>query len=272
MSGTHLRLDLPKLRINEIFGPTLQGEGSFIGQRALWVRLAICNLRCGWCDTAYTWAFTEATAKRHEDKIVYSREAEIHEMTVMEVRTKLLELADPCIVVFSGGEPLLQTGGRLMTRDEPALFTRATDLLGELAHTLEHAGYQIHIETAGTKLPGFLLHGHVAHYVVSPKLHSSGNTTQTRRVDAPLQFFAGLQNVTFKFVITKAQIEEDLEEVDLLTDRYEIPPGKVMLMPEGRTRREVLAGTIRLGQRAIDRGFGLSTRLQTLIWEEERKR
>lgn len=41
------------LDIYKIF-PTIQGEGPFAGQRAIFVRLAGCNLQCPLCDTDYT--------------------------------------------------------------------------------------------------------------------------------------------------------------------------------------------------------------------------
>jgi 7-carboxy-7-deazaguanine synthase len=273
MSTVPHNMSMPKLRINEIFGPTLQGEGPYIGQRAIWVRTALCNQSCGWCDTAYTWAYTAARAARHEDQKVYDVSKEIHELSVMEVRTEVMKLADDCIVVLSGGEPLLQTGGRLVNDpSEPAKGRKAEDLLGELAWTLANTGYRIHVETAGTRLPGYLLNAHVEYYVVSPKLVSSGNTTAMRRVPKVLDFFSELSNVTFKFVVTAEHFEADMKEIDMLVEMFAIRADTVMLMPEGRTPVEVIEGTRRLAQTAIERGYGLSTRLQTVIWGEERRR
>src|SRR3989344_6051962 len=34
---------------------TFQGEGQSIGKPAVFLRLHLCNLHCGWCDTKYTW-------------------------------------------------------------------------------------------------------------------------------------------------------------------------------------------------------------------------
>jgi 7-carboxy-7-deazaguanine synthase len=39
--------------INEIFGPTIQGEGPMAGMRCFFVRFAGCDYDCSWCDTKY---------------------------------------------------------------------------------------------------------------------------------------------------------------------------------------------------------------------------
>jgi 7-carboxy-7-deazaguanine synthase len=249
------------LNINEIFGPTFQGEGIFTGQVCVFCRTYTCNQHCWWCDTWYTWADTEHKATWNRLGLMASRDDESHLMTVMQVREEVQRTyARPCIVVISGGEPLLQT-----TTDPHNI-----DKLGELAQTLCRAGYSIHIETAGTRLPGRLLNSYVEHYVVSPKLASSRNPKSLRYRPQVLDWFAERSNVTFKFVITAASIMADLEEVDKMVADLEIPPGQVMLMPEGVRPSDVLEGTRMLAPAALSRGFGLSTRLHTLIWGEAR--
>ena len=39
------------LRIAEIFGPTIQGEGALIGEPTVFVRAGGCDYRCAWCDS-----------------------------------------------------------------------------------------------------------------------------------------------------------------------------------------------------------------------------
>ncbi len=53
MSGTELALAPDKIRISEIFGPTVQGEGALIGMPTVFVRTGGCDFRCSWCDTLY---------------------------------------------------------------------------------------------------------------------------------------------------------------------------------------------------------------------------
>ncbi len=88
------------LSVNEIFR-SIQGEGTRAGLPCIFVRLAGCNLRCSWCDTAY--AFTDGTR-----------------MTLDEVVDRVAQL-DCNLVELTGGEPLLQPAA-------PPLMTRLADL------------------------------------------------------------------------------------------------------------------------------------------------
>lgn len=49
---------MSRLVVNEIFGPTIQGEGPSSGRRCGFHRLGGCNLSCRWSDTPYTWDWT----------------------------------------------------------------------------------------------------------------------------------------------------------------------------------------------------------------------
>ena len=77
-----------KYRVNEIF-ESVQAEGTLAGRVAVFVRFSGCNLACPFCDTNHS-AATEMSAK--------------------EIEAEVLRL-DPQqrkLVVFTGGEPLLQ--------------------------------------------------------------------------------------------------------------------------------------------------------------------
>jgi len=84
-------------RVNEIFY-SIQGEGTFAGTPAVFVRFSGCNLDCPWCDTD------------HADAETMTRDE--LEQAVRE----LLKDRDGAIVVLTGGEPALQL------RDDEPLF------------------------------------------------------------------------------------------------------------------------------------------------------
>ena len=45
---------MKKYKINEIFGPTIQGEGLYIGTPVMFVRFAECNLQCSIFDNDFS--------------------------------------------------------------------------------------------------------------------------------------------------------------------------------------------------------------------------
>lgn len=101
-----------RLQISEIFF-SIQGESTYAGQPCTFVRLMGCNLRCSWCDSAYT--FQNGTLMSVEE--VVDR--------VATHPTKLVEI--------TGGEPLLQ-------RKAP-----------ELAQMLLDQDYTVLCETSGER-------------------------------------------------------------------------------------------------------------------------
>ena len=82
-----MSLDSPRLRITEIFY-SLQGESSLVGLPTVFVRLTGCPLRCGYCDTTYSFTGGEWQTL---DSIV---------ATVKQFKTPY--------VCVTGGEPLAQ--------------------------------------------------------------------------------------------------------------------------------------------------------------------
>lgn len=76
-----------QLLIHEIYR-SLQGESTFAGLPCVFVRLAVCDARCVWCDTPH--AFTQGQP-----------------MTLDAVLARVADLDTPLVEV-TGGEPLLQ--------------------------------------------------------------------------------------------------------------------------------------------------------------------
>ncbi|MBI3874670.1 MAG: radical SAM protein, partial [Verrucomicrobia bacterium] len=94
------------LVINEIY-LSVQGESTFAGLPCVFIRLAACNLRCSYCDTAY--AFKEGKKMALEEILVRVRElAKPFEQTRNAERGTRNMSAKLPIVEMTGGEPLLQ--------------------------------------------------------------------------------------------------------------------------------------------------------------------
>ena len=228
------------LTVNEVFGPTFQGEGPFVGQNAMFVRLFGCSLRCRWCDTAWTW-----------DAARFELAAEQHPMSVPGI-LDLLRPHRPRLVVITGGEPLLQ---------QQALVT--------LCDGIRAAGIApaVQVETSGTVPPLPALTAAVSMYCVSPKLANSGMRCHQRIRPRVLRQFASSGKAVFKFV---ACGPGDLDEIAEITTSYGLAP--VWVMPEGTSSTLVLARMRELAGPVAERGWNLTARLQVLLWEDERGR
>lgn len=228
------------LTVNEVFGPTFQGEGPFAGQNAMFVRLFGCSLRCRWCDTAWTW-----------DAARFELAAEQHPMSVPGI-LDLLRPHRPGLVVITGGEPLLQ---------QQALVTLCD---GIRAARIAPA---VQVETSGTVPPLPALTAAVSMYCVSPKLANSGMRCHQRIRPRVLRQFASSGKAVFKFV---ARGPGDLDEIAEITTSYGLAP--VWVMPEGTSSTLVLARMRELAGPVAERGWNLTSRLQVLLWEDERGR
>src|SRR5262245_63137641 len=84
------------IRISEIFGPTIQGEGPLFGRPTVFVRTAGCDYRCRWCDTLYA-----VLPEFHREWLT---------MSPPDVMARVDELAggQPVLITISGGNPALQ--------------------------------------------------------------------------------------------------------------------------------------------------------------------
>jgi 7-cyano-7-deazaguanosine (preQ0) biosynthesis protein QueE len=241
-----------KLVVNECFGPTFQGEGLNIGVPVMFLRLAGCNLHCVWCDTAYTWRFSDTHP--HNSNTVYDPKDETHPMTPGEVYRQLYAKARGGAVrhlVISGGEPMLQQKG-----------------LQPFIEMLKADGWYIEVETAGTIAPTDGLQ--VDLFTVSLKLAHSGNPLSKRQVPHAIRRFVELSDegkAVFKFVVSDLG---DFSEVDALVNAYGINPRFVYIMPEGISAEKVQETTVRIAEETISRNFNLTTRLQVLTYGNKR--
>lgn len=105
------------LIVNEIF-VSIDGEGKTAGMLTTFIRLAGCNLRCAWCDTAYALKKEQGTP-----------------MAVADVVAAVTTRA----VTLTGGEPL----------EQPAAV--------ELVRQLMEKGISVNVETNGSRSTAALL-------------------------------------------------------------------------------------------------------------------
>jgi 7-carboxy-7-deazaguanine synthase len=228
----------PHLNVNEIFGPTIQGEGCHTGYLVGFLRLAGCNLACSWCDTPYSWDWTR-----------YDKNEESHKMAIEEIAEQIRPMNVKRLIV-TGGEPMLQQNRF------PALH--------------EATGCLLDIETNGTIAPKPEIIDSVDMFVVSVKLAHAGDDESARIKPDAISKFAELAaqgKAIFKFV---AQSKTDFGEIRDLIDAAQIPKHAVWIMPEGMTAEKSLVSMRLIADDVIKEGWNLSARVHTLIWNLER--
>jgi 7-carboxy-7-deazaguanine synthase len=228
------------VNLNEIFGPTIQGEGPHSGQLVSFVRLAGCNLSCSWCDTPYSWDWER-----------FDKDKESHKVSIEEIADRVRVIGAPRIIL-TGGEPLLQQ------RMVPELF--------------HLTGYKIDVETNGTRKPNDDTVAAVDLFNVSTKLSHASDPASLRIVDEAMETFSDLAWVgkaVFKFVCESVA---DFDEIFELRDRYNLPNHSIWVMPEGYTKARHLKHLEELADPVVEQRWNLTTRIHVLAWETIRER
>ncbi|MHA6346133.1 7-carboxy-7-deazaguanine synthase QueE [Roseivivax sp. CAU 1761] len=162
----------PRLRIAEIFGPTIQGEGALIGEPTVFVRAGGCDYRCSWCDSLHA-----VDSRYRHDWAAMDSAAIWAEVT-------RLSGGRPLTVSLSGGNPAIQDFGPLIA-------------LGRAR------GYRFACETQGSVArPWF---GALDTLVLSPKPPSSGERVDWEAFAACVAAGRGARQTVMKIVVFDAQ-------------------------------------------------------------------
>lgn len=155
------------IRVSEIFGPTIQGEGLLIGEPTVFVRTGGCDYRCSWCDSLH------AVESDYRDMW-----APMTPQAVMEEVARLSG-GHPVLVTLSGGNPAIQPLGPLIA-------------LGRAR------GYRFALETQGSVARGWF--ADLDRLVLSPKPPSSGMDMDWEKLLRCVEVADGVQSV-LKFVV-----------------------------------------------------------------------
>ncbi len=157
-----------KIRVSEIFGPTIQGEGPVIGQPTVFVRTGGCDYRCSWCDSLH--------AVDREFRESWTA------MTAEEIFEKIQALSSnkPLLVSLSGGNPAIHDLKPLI----------------DLGHS---QGYRFVLETQGSVSKDWFTDLDIL--VLSPKPPSSGMETDWGRLSNCIQKIGQNTDIAMKIVV-----------------------------------------------------------------------
>lgn len=247
---------------------SIQGEGPFTGRPSVFLRLGLCNLSCTWCDTPYTWLFSDARlvkvraaavasgiASAAADAAalrVHDRSEELRRMPAAAVADAVRALAAPATraVVVTGGEPLLHA--------KP---------LQALVPALLDDGFRLEFETNGTVSPGALPAVDGVHFNVSPKLANSCQNAAARINYRVLEELMARPSAVLKFVVAD---EADLEEVGEIVRTLGVPADRVFLMPQGKHAGALRERGVWLVDACRERGYQYSHRVHVELWGDVR--
>jgi 7-carboxy-7-deazaguanine synthase len=220
--------------VNEIFH-SIQGEGTLAGTPCVFIRLAGCPVGCVWCDTKYAWDANEG-----------------EELPIQEIVNRTVHWPSR-FVVITGGEPMLNPQ------------------LPDLAKALKERNKHITVETSGIKFVAGLSCDLMS---ISPKLSNSGQKAKT----APLRPGSGQADpfspvrqlirrypYQLKFVVDSAQDQPEIQKA--VEQIGGVSAEKVMLMPQAKTREELIAKSPMVAQMCKETGYVFCHRLHILLYD-----
>lgn len=265
------------LRVCELFGPTIQGEGQFAGQQSFFVRTTGCNLRCVFkdsiCDTAYS--------SFNPDKPLYDSEEKLIEAF------KELSKNNPRInhVVITGGEPLMQKD------DLKEFLIDIFKIRKDWIITIETNGSLPIVDTLSKEYK-------IGLYSVSPKLSTSVDhecrfitKEQAEHHDKTRINYKNLFNVItsgipyqFKFVYSGPECAQEIKDIynNLskfvnVGDQNELdywmrkhPNKNTWLMPEGVNKEQLDEHGLPTVEAALANGWNYSDRIHIRLWNDKK--
>lgn len=140
-------------KVNEIF-ETIQGEGSYTGTPAIFIRLQGCPVGCSWCDTKHTWEINPELLITLGDTSSKKAESDHWASATPDELLALFQSRGYRAkhVVITGGEPCIYD-------------------LNPLCELLHNQGFSTQIETSGTFE---ILAPEQTWVTVSPKVNMKG--------------------------------------------------------------------------------------------------
>jgi 7-carboxy-7-deazaguanine synthase len=233
--------------INEIFY-SIQGEGLLAGVPSIFIRLAGCTVGCDWCDTKYAWdpnAGDDLSIGQIIDKVDNLKH--LPPSTQRPQRKNVKVWSKSRYVVLTGGEPMVN------------------EQLPELADALKKLDKHVTIETAGVE---FIPDVACDLMSISPKTSNSGQTQKGSDPFFDIRELIEHYPYQLKFVV---DTPDDLPEIrQVVKELGNVDPARVMLMPQAKTRDELIAKSPMAAELCKQTGYTFCNRLQILLYDGQR--
>jgi organic radical activating enzyme len=229
---------------------TIEGEGEYIGQPSIFMRMSMCNLRCpgfasedspNGCDSFVSWSI--------KNKMTFTEIFKLY-----EDNNYIEHLRSGAILKLTGGEPLVSQ----------------KQLLKFIEAFQERYGFlpRIDFETNATIMPDEKwVTDFNATFTTSPKLTTNGDPEEKTYKPAVLKWHKE-HNSGFKFVIN---ISEDIQEIwrkYVKDDKdIQVPLHRIWFMPCCGSRVEHVKKAPAVAEYAKAMHVNFSPRLHLLIWD-----
>lgn len=256
-----------KVQVNEVFGPTFQGESGEVGWPCFFLRLHQCPVKCSFCDTSYTWSGSETHKYKwsgddlrfwfdgwYNDNpgcglVVSGGEPLIHYNNIEFIEFIEYVRSKTWVTVetssFSGPKPISTCGSDHITNFER--FTRAFTVVN-----------------CSPKLTNALATPEWTHEQLSQNI-----PLLMRSLDPVLS--SHNTRLAFKLVVNG---QADIDIVCGLNDKYQWQKQgfSIYLMPFGNTPSEIIKQIDQLVPTLAKTGFLLSPRLHSIVWGNVREK
>lgn len=246
------------LEINEIFGPTIQGEGKLVGTPSIFIRVGKCNMRCEGFAVEYE---TPSGVKKCACDSFYAVDPAFKDSwQSMDAKRVIIEVEklQPTYnldIVITGGEPLL--------------YWRDKEFQKLLKYYVENS-HKVTIET-NASLDIEFTHDYQKEVLFSMSVKLSNSLEPLRKRVNQKTLSTILENTKesyLKFVIDEKFIEKAKKEIYNITSL--IPKAEVYLMPMGDTAQEINLHSEAVINMAIECGYKYCDRLHIRVWDNKR--
>jgi organic radical activating enzyme len=240
------------MRVSEWFY-SIQGEGVTAGKPSLFLRFSGCNFMCGgfkaklleqkkatwYCDTESVWkAGRDLSVDEFMAGIFIQYPALMHWIADRKAN-----------IILTGGEPTLPHNMDAI-REVQDWFARF-----DISPYYE-------VETNASILVPF--NERFDQVNASPKLGNSGMPKRIRQNPEVINALKNHPNAWFKFVVNT---DEDIKEIETeWVGELGVPEDRIILMPGVDKIDELAETSLYAAERAIERGWKFSSRLQILCW------
>lgn len=247
------------LEINEIFGPTIQGEGKCTGNPSVFVRFGKCNMQCPGFEVEYE---TPSGIKKCSCDSFYASDSAFRDEW-KKYKTSEELIFEVAKILPSYKVDLVITGG------EPLLYWKDKEFQNFLQHYVEN-DFLVTIETnASIDIELNDTWHQKLMFSMSVKLSNSGEKLSKRiNVQTLQNIINGSKESYLKFVIDKNFIENATQEIDAILKQ--IPKCEVYLMPLGDTSKIIDKNSLSVIELALEKGYKYSDRLHIRVWNNQR--